>query len=163
LQEFANYYEEGAIEAYRDVPKGPSIGEKNLSPQMMLVNANERIGNMTILKLAYAGKCVNFMAQVGVQEFLSNIWRGNFTLKEKLRSILFCIFFFWLPFLPAMLLKFEGEYRNCHWFKKWIFTMRAPFTVFWVSNKNFWLNIFLLVKHCNLLCIFTSICNVSST
>ncbi len=100
---------------------------------MMLVTANERMGNMTMLKLAYAGKCVNFMSQVGVQEFLSNIWRGKFTLKQNLRYIAFCIFFFWLPFLPSMLLKFEGKYKNCNWLKKWIHTMRAPFTVFWVD------------------------------
>jgi hypothetical protein len=99
---------------------------------MMLVTANERMGNMTMLQLAYAGKCVNFMAQVGVQEFLSNIWRGKFTLKQKLRSLAFCTFFYWLPFLPSMLLKFEGKYRDVHWFKKWIYLIRAPFTVFYV-------------------------------
>ncbi|CBY39905.1 unnamed protein product, partial [Oikopleura dioica] len=114
LEEFANYYENAAIDAYHDVHKGSHIGEQKLSPQMMLVTANERMGNMTMLKLAYAGKCVNFMSQVGVQEFLSNIWRGKFTLKQKLRSIAICIFFFWLPFLPSMLLKFEGKYKNCN-------------------------------------------------
>ena len=132
LRAFASYYENAAIVAYSKVEETPSFGEKELSPQLLLVSANNRMGNMTLLKMAASGNCSNFIAQSGVQEFLTSIWRGNFALKEKKKRIAFCVIFFWLPFLPYLILDFKNAKRN--WFQKWIDTLTAPITVFMVVN-----------------------------
>ena len=134
LLEFANYYENAAIEAFSKLKESPPLGEKELPPQLLLVSANNRMGHMTLLKMACSGNCSNFIAQSGVQEFLSSIWRGNFALKEKVWKITGCVIFFWLPFLPSLILDFKNAKRN--WFQKWIDTLTAPITVFMVVNTS---------------------------
>ena len=137
LLEFANYYENTAIEAFSKLKESPPLGEKELPPQLLLVSANNRMGHMTLLKMASSGNCSNFIAQSGVQEFLSSIWRGNFALKEKVWKIAGCVIFFWLPFLPSLILDFKNAKRN--WFQKWIDTLTAPITVFMVVNTETYL------------------------
>jgi len=88
---------------YRNLrpPKKRRHSKDRSKSYKLLTRVSDGWGNRTCLELAIAGKCRDFMSQVGVQELLSMIWRGNIHLEQRYLPVYVCLALPILPFLPS--------------------------------------------------------------
>uniref|UniRef100_A0A4W3H5R4 Transient receptor potential cation channel, subfamily M, member 2 n=1 Tax=Callorhinchus milii TaxID=7868 RepID=A0A4W3H5R4_CALMI len=86
MEELAQEYEDRAIgvftECYRKDPK---------RAQKLLIRVSNAWGNTTCLRLAIEGDDQNFMAQGGVQSFLTKIWWGDISVDTQTWQVLLCM------------------------------------------------------------------------
>lgn len=99
----------------------------------LLTRVSDCWGNRTCLELAIAGKCRDFMSQVGVQELLSMIWRGNIHLDQHYGPVYLSLALPMVPFLPSKLITFDADDKNATWIRKFLWVFQAPVSVFYYN------------------------------
>ena len=93
----------------------------------LLTRVSEPWGRRTSLELAIAGKSREFMSQVGVQELLSMIWRGNIHIEQSYLPVYLSLALPIFPFLPAKLVTFDTNDRTASWFRKFLWLFQVNF------------------------------------
>ncbi|XP_070831670.1 transient receptor potential cation channel subfamily M member 2 isoform X2 [Chaetodon trifascialis] len=89
MQELANHYEKHAIGVFCECHNSDEERAKKL-----LVRASPFWGNTTCLRLALEADDKTFIAQSGVQAFLTQIWCGELSVENPVWRVLVCMIFF---------------------------------------------------------------------
>uniref|UniRef100_W5MUC8 Transient receptor potential cation channel, subfamily M, member 2 n=1 Tax=Lepisosteus oculatus TaxID=7918 RepID=W5MUC8_LEPOC len=90
MKKLADYYEHQAIGSVFT----ECYGRDELRAQKLLTRLSKSWGRTTCLRLALEADNKSFVAQTGVQAFLTTIWWGELTVDTKLWRVLLCMLFF---------------------------------------------------------------------
>ncbi|XP_069052884.1 transient receptor potential cation channel subfamily M member 2 isoform X2 [Lepisosteus oculatus] len=102
MKKLADYYEHQAIGVFTEC-----YGRDELRAQKLLTRLSKSWGRTTCLRLALEADNKSFVAQTGVQAFLTTIWWGELTVDTKLWRVLLCMLFF--PFIYTGLVTFRRD------------------------------------------------------
>ncbi|NP_001155066.1 transient receptor potential cation channel, subfamily M, member 8 L homeolog isoform X1 [Xenopus laevis] len=124
-EEIANEYETRAVELFTECYSN----DEDLA-EMLLVCSCEAWGMSNCLEMAVEAKDQQFIAQPGVQNFLSKQWYGEISRDTKNWKILFSLFFF--PLISCGFISFRkkpSDKKRSHLWKYFDF-FTSPFVVF---------------------------------
>ncbi|KAG5214517.1 hypothetical protein JEQ12_000093 [Ovis aries] len=124
-EELANEYESRAVELFTECYSS----DEDLAEQL-LVYSCEAWGGSSCLELAVEATDQHFIAQPGVQNFLSKQWYGEISRDTKNWKIILCLFI--IPLVGCGLVSFRkkplDKHRKLLWYYVAFFT--SPFVVF---------------------------------
>ncbi|XP_046799508.1 transient receptor potential cation channel subfamily M member 8 isoform X4 [Gallus gallus] len=100
-EELANEYETRAVELFTECYSN----DENLAEQLLTYSC-EAWGGSNCLELAVEAKDQQFIAQPGVQNFLSKQWYGGISRDTNNWKIILCLFFF--PLIGCGFISFSG-------------------------------------------------------
>ncbi|XP_029463788.1 transient receptor potential cation channel subfamily M member 8 [Rhinatrema bivittatum] len=126
-EEIANEYETRAVELFTECYSN----DEELAEQL-LVYSCEAWGGSSCLELAVEAKDQQFIAQPGVQNFLSKQWYGEISRDTKNWKIILCLLF--IPLISCGFISFrkkpsEGNKGKTH-FSHYTAFLTSPFVVF---------------------------------
>ncbi|XP_076026118.1 transient receptor potential cation channel subfamily M member 2-like [Genypterus blacodes] len=102
MQELANHYEEHAIGVFSECY---NCDEERA--QKLLVRASPSWGKTTCLRLALRAHAKSFVAQSGVQAYLTQIWCGELAVDNPVWRVMICMLFF--PLIYTGFLTFRRD------------------------------------------------------
>ncbi|XP_062972122.1 transient receptor potential cation channel subfamily M member 8 isoform X3 [Elgaria multicarinata webbii] len=124
-EELANEYETRAVELFTECYSS----DEDLAEQLLIYSC-EAWGGSNCLELAVEAKDQQFIAQPGVQNFLSKQWYGEISRDTKNWKIILCLFLF--PLLCCGFISFRKKpserSKKLFFYYAWFFT--SPFVVF---------------------------------
>ncbi|XP_053218869.1 transient receptor potential cation channel subfamily M member 8 isoform X1 [Podarcis raffonei] len=124
-EELANEYETRAVELFTECYSS----DEDLAEQLLIYSC-EAWGGSNCLELAVEAKDQQFIAQPGVQNFLSKQWYGEISRDTKNWKIILCLFLF--PLIGCGFISFRKKpterSKKMFWYYAWFFT--SPFVVF---------------------------------
>nr|XP_028558594.1 transient receptor potential cation channel subfamily M member 8 isoform X1 [Podarcis muralis] len=124
-EELANEYETRAVELFTECYSS----DEDLAEQLLIYSC-EAWGGSNCLELAVEAKDQQFIAQPGVQNFLSKQWYGEISRDTKNWKIILCLLLF--PLIGCGFISFRKKpterSKKMFWYYAWFFT--SPFVVF---------------------------------
>ncbi|XP_039204988.1 transient receptor potential cation channel subfamily M member 8 isoform X7 [Crotalus tigris] len=124
-EELANEYETRAVELFTECYSS----DEDLAEQLLIYSC-EAWGGNSCLELAVEAKDQQFIAQPGVQNFLSKQWYGEISRDTKNWKIILCLFLF--PLIGCGFISFRKKpierSKKLVFYYAWFFT--SPFVVF---------------------------------
>ncbi|KAH0621730.1 hypothetical protein JD844_023341 [Phrynosoma platyrhinos] len=124
-EELANEYETRAVELFTECYSS----DEELAEQLLIYSC-EAWGGSNCLELAVEAKDQQFIAQPGVQNFLSKQWYGEISRDTKNWKIILCLFLF--PLIGCGFISFRKKpterSKKLLFYYAWFFT--SPFVVF---------------------------------
>uniref|UniRef100_A0A803TKZ6 Transient receptor potential cation channel subfamily M member 8 n=1 Tax=Anolis carolinensis TaxID=28377 RepID=A0A803TKZ6_ANOCA len=124
-EELANEYETRAVELFTECYSS----DEELAEQLLIYSC-EAWGRSNCLELAVEAKDQQFIAQPGVQNFLSKQWYGEISRDTKNWKIILCLFLF--PLIGCGFISFRKKpierSKKLLFYYAWFFT--SPFVVF---------------------------------
>nr|XP_034995036.1 transient receptor potential cation channel subfamily M member 8 isoform X2 [Zootoca vivipara] len=124
-EELANEYETRAVELFTECYSS----DEDLAEQLLIYSC-EAWGGSNCLELAVEAKDQQFIAQPGVQNFLSKQWYGEISRDTKNWKIILCLFLF--PLIGCGFISFRKKpterSKKMFLYYAWFFT--SPFVVF---------------------------------
>ncbi|XP_061463652.1 transient receptor potential cation channel subfamily M member 8 [Rhineura floridana] len=124
-EELANEYETRAVELFTECYSS----DEDLAEQLLLYSC-DAWGGSNCLELAVEAKDQQFIAQPGVQNFLSKQWYGEISRDTKNWKIILCLFLF--PLIGCGFISFRKKpterSKKLFLYYAWFFT--SPFVVF---------------------------------
>ncbi|XP_025025677.1 transient receptor potential cation channel subfamily M member 8 [Python bivittatus] len=124
-EELANEYETRAVELFTECYSS----DEDLAEQLLIYSC-EAWGGNSCLELAVEAKDQQFIAQPGVQNFLSKQWYGEISRDTKNWKIILCLFLF--PLIGCSFISFRKKpierRKKLFFYYAWFFT--SPFVVF---------------------------------
>ncbi|XP_053926524.1 transient receptor potential cation channel subfamily M member 8 isoform X2 [Cuculus canorus] len=140
-EELANEYETRAVELFTECYSN----DEDLAEQLLTYSC-EAWGGSNCLELAVEAKDQQFIAQPGVQNFLSKQWYGEISRDTKNWKIILCLFFF--PLIACGFISFRKKpvEKSKKLFLYYISFFTSPFVVFsW--NVIFYITFLLLFAY----------------
>uniref|UniRef100_A0A8C9F6G9 Transient receptor potential cation channel subfamily M member 8 n=1 Tax=Pavo cristatus TaxID=9049 RepID=A0A8C9F6G9_PAVCR len=124
-EELANEYETRAVELFTECYSN----DENLAEQLLTYSC-EAWGGSNCLELAVEAKDQQFIAQPGVQNFLSKQWYGEISRDTKNWKIILCLFFF--PLIGCGFISFRKKpvEKSKKLFLYYVSFFTSPFVVF---------------------------------
>ncbi|XP_064015791.1 transient receptor potential cation channel subfamily M member 8 isoform X2 [Pogoniulus pusillus] len=124
-EELANEYETRAVELFTECYSN----DEDLAEQLLTYSC-EAWGGCNCLELAVEAKDQQFIAQPGVQNFLSKQWYGEISRDTKNWKIILCLFFF--PLLGCGFISFRKKpvEKSKKLFLYYVSFFTSPFVVF---------------------------------
>ncbi|XP_054065561.1 transient receptor potential cation channel subfamily M member 8 isoform X7 [Rissa tridactyla] len=124
-EELANEYETRAVELFTECYSN----DEDLAEQLLTYSC-EAWGGSNCLELAVEAKDQQFIAQPGVQNFLSKQWYGEISRDTKNWKILLCLFFF--PLIGCGFISFRKKpvEKSKKLFLYYVSFFTSPFVVF---------------------------------
>ncbi|NP_001155067.1 transient receptor potential cation channel subfamily M member 8b L homeolog [Xenopus laevis] len=123
-EEMANDYETRAIELFTECYSN----DKKIA-EMVLVHPCEAWGKSNCLEMAVGANDQRFIAQPGVQNFISKQWYGWISRDTKTWKILLSLFFFPLISCGFITFRKDSNRKKGHLWKYFLF-FTSPFAVF---------------------------------
>ncbi|XP_066855706.1 transient receptor potential cation channel subfamily M member 8 isoform X14 [Anser cygnoides] len=124
-EELANEYETRAVELFTECYSN----DEDLAEQLLTYSC-EAWGGSNCLELAVEAKDQQFIAQPGVQNFLSKQWYGEISRDTKNWKIILCLFFF--PLIGCGFISFRKKpvEKSKKLFLYYVSFFTSPFVVF---------------------------------
>ncbi|XP_053141273.1 transient receptor potential cation channel subfamily M member 8-like isoform X8 [Hemicordylus capensis] len=124
-EELANEYETRAVELFTECYSG----DEDLAEQLLIYSC-EAWGGSNCLELAVEAKDQQFIAQPGVQNFLSKQWYGEISRDTKNWKIILCLFLF--PLIGCGFISFRKKPTDNRkkLFLYYVSFFTSPFVVF---------------------------------
>ncbi|XP_069716759.1 transient receptor potential cation channel subfamily M member 8 isoform X2 [Phaenicophaeus curvirostris] len=124
-EELANEYETRAVELFTECYSS----DEDLAEQLLTYSC-EAWGGSNCLELAVEAKDQQFIAQPGVQNFLSKQWYGEISRDTKNWKIILCLFFF--PLIACGFISFRKKpvEKSKKLFLYYVSFFTSPFVVF---------------------------------
>ncbi|KFV62652.1 Transient receptor potential cation channel subfamily M member 8 [Dryobates pubescens] len=140
-EELANEYETRAVELFTECYSN----DEDLAEQLLTYSC-EAWGGCNCLELAVEAKDQQFIAQPGVQNFLSKQWYGEISRDTKNWKIILCLFFF--PLLGCGFISFRKKpvEKSKKLFLYYVSFFTSPFVVF-TWNVIFYIAFLLLFAY----------------
>ncbi|XP_032424081.1 transient receptor potential cation channel subfamily M member 2-like isoform X1 [Xiphophorus hellerii] len=115
MLELANYFEDRAIGVFSECYKN-----NEERAQKLLVRISHLWGETTCLRLALEANDKNFVAELGVQDRLTQIWCGDLSVNNPVWRVLICMVFFPLTYTKFLAFRCDEVLQREIEQKEWI-------------------------------------------